>query len=43
MENLEQNVLQNIFGAWEDDRDSDEIIPEIKNSRVEKTTTEKLE
>ncbi|GAB3008505.1 hypothetical protein [uncultured Cyclobacterium sp.] len=28
--------LQTIFGAWEDDKDSDEIIKEIRESRVEK-------
>ena len=27
--------LRSLFGAWEDNRDSDEIIKEIKNSRVE--------
>lgn len=27
--------LQSLFGAWEDTRDSDDIITEIKNSRVE--------
>lgn len=27
--------LRSLFGAWEDNRDSDEIINEIKNSRVE--------
>ncbi|MDR9398122.1 hypothetical protein [Salibacter sp.] len=26
----------NLFGAWDDDRSSDEIIAEIKRSRVEK-------
>lgn len=32
--------LKSIFGAWEDDRDSDEIIKEIKSSRVEKIKME---
>ena len=28
--------IESIFGAWEDNRTSDEIISEIKSSRVEK-------
>jgi len=28
--------LQSLFGAWIDDKDSDEIIKEIRESRVEK-------
>ncbi|WP_250161289.1 hypothetical protein [Algoriphagus algorifonticola] len=28
--------LRSLFGAWEDDKDSDEIIKEIRESRVEK-------
>lgn len=28
--------LKTLFGAWEDDKDSDEIIKEIRESRVEK-------
>ncbi len=28
--------LKSLFGAWEDNRTSDEIIAEIRNSRVEK-------
>ena len=28
--------LNDFYGAWEDIRDSDEIINEIRNSRVEK-------
>jgi len=28
--------LEKLFGAWEDNRGSDEIISEIKNSRVKK-------
>jgi hypothetical protein len=28
--------LRTLFGAWEDDKDSDEIIKEIRESRVEK-------
>ncbi len=27
--------LRSLFGAWEDNKDSDEIINEIKNSRIE--------
>jgi len=27
--------LQSLYGAWEDNRDSDEIIKEIRNSRIE--------
>ncbi|MBS3739001.1 hypothetical protein [Mesohalobacter halotolerans] len=29
--------LDSLYGAWVDDRSSDEIISEIRNSRVEKT------
>lgn len=35
--------LGTMFGAWEDSRDSDEIIREIKNSRVEKREIEGFE
>jgi hypothetical protein len=28
--------LKTLFGAWEDNKDSDEIIKEIRESRVEK-------
>jgi hypothetical protein len=28
--------LRTLFGAWEDNKDSDEIIKEIRDSRVEK-------
>lgn len=28
--------IKSIFGAWEDDRTSDDIISEIKSSRIEK-------
>lgn len=31
--------LNDLFGAWEDRKDSDSIIKEIKNSRVEKKYT----
>lgn len=33
---VEKEDLKTIFGAWEDDKDSDEIIKEIRESRVEK-------
>lgn len=32
--------LNSLFGAWEDTRDSDEIIKDIKDSWVEKTDLE---
>jgi hypothetical protein len=32
--------LKSLFGAWEDSRDSDEIIREIRESRVNKSTIE---
>lgn len=35
--------IKTIFGAWEDERTSDEIIDEIKASRVEKTNIASLE
>jgi hypothetical protein len=35
--------LKSLFGAWEDSRDSDEIIKEIKESRVNKQETEGFE
>jgi len=35
--------LKSLFGAWEDNRDSDEIISEIKASRVNKINTESFE
>jgi len=35
--------LKSIFDAWEDDRTSDEIISEIKNSRVNKINIENFE
>lgn len=34
--------LDNIFGAWEDTKNSDEIINGIKVSRVEKTISKSL-
>jgi hypothetical protein len=35
--------LNKLFGAWSDDRSSDEIILDIKNSRVNKTNSESFE
>ena len=40
-ESIDENArkpadLNRLFGAWEDSRSSDEIISEIRNSRVEK-------
>lgn len=34
--------IESIFGAWDDERTSDEIISEIKSSRVEKRNTASL-
>ncbi|MGD8781477.1 MAG: hypothetical protein PVH88_21240 [Ignavibacteria bacterium] len=34
--------LMNIYGMWEDTRDSDEIIREIRDSRVNKISSEEL-
>ena len=34
--------IESIFGAWEDNKTSDEIISEIKSSRVEKKNTPAL-
>ncbi|WP_445735899.1 hypothetical protein [Mariniflexile sp.] len=34
--------IKSVFGAWEDDRTSDEIISEIKSSRVEKRNNPSL-
>lgn len=39
----EATDLKTIFGAWEDSRDSDEIIKEIKDSRVDKREIEGFE
>jgi hypothetical protein len=40
-ESLEENVvkkdLESFFGAWEDQKSSDEIIKEIRDSKVEKS------
>ncbi len=34
--------IKSVFGAWEDERTSDEIMSEIKSSRVEKLNTANL-
>jgi hypothetical protein len=33
----EKVEIRTLFGGWEDDKDSDEIIKEIRESRIEKT------
>lgn len=35
--------LKDLFGAWEDNADSDEIVETIRSSRVEKTNSENLD
>ena len=42
MENKPKNIAnpEDLFGAWIDKRSSDEIILDIRNSRVEKLNTE---
>lgn len=42
MENSSKNnsKLDELFGAWMDTRDSDEIISEIRAARIEKQSTE---
>ena len=37
-----ESDLKSVFGAWEDSRDSDEIIKEIKESRVNKREMENV-
>ncbi len=34
--------LKSLYGAWEDARDSDEIIKEIRDSRVDNRNTEEF-
>lgn len=41
-ETIPKEDLKLLFGAWVDERDSDEIITEIRKSRVEKREIEKL-
>jgi len=38
-----KSELKSFFGAWQDDRDSDEIISEIRGSRINKPNTESFE
>ncbi len=35
-----ESDLKSLFGAWEDSRDADQIIKEIKESRINKRDTE---
>jgi len=39
----EKPDLKSLFGAWEDSRESDEIIKEIRESRVNKMESEGFE
>jgi len=39
----EKPDLKSLFGAWEDSRESDEIIKEIRESRVNKSEGEGFE
>lgn len=39
VEEKEDFDLKSLCGTWEDDRSSDKIIEDIKNSRVEKINT----
>ena len=39
----EKSDLKSLFGAWEDSRESDEIIKEIRESRVNKMESEGFE
>lgn len=41
-EKEEKVDLSLLYGAWVDDRDSDEIIKEIRNSRIENRNIEKF-
>lgn len=34
--------LEHLYGAWEDSRDSDSIISDIYNSRIDSTDIEKI-
>ncbi|MDT0650183.1 hypothetical protein [Autumnicola edwardsiae] len=38
-----KSELRSFFGAWDDNRDSDEIISEIRAFRVNKMNTESFE
>ncbi len=41
-EKKEDTNLNLLYGAWADDRDSDEIIREIRDSRIEKHNNAEL-
>jgi len=41
-EQLKEFDLRSFYGAWNDSRDSDTIIKEIRDSRVDKTEEIKL-
>ena len=41
-ENIEDSDLISMYGAWIDDKSSDEIIKEIRNSRINKLETEEF-
>jgi len=41
-EKKEDTNLNLLYGAWADDRDSDEIIREIRDSRIEKQNNAEL-
>jgi hypothetical protein len=41
--NKEVADLESLFGAWEDSRSSDEIVREIRDSRVNKHNLESFE
>lgn len=41
--NDEFKKVASLYGAWEDDRDSDEIIADIRNSRVNSTEIESFD
>jgi hypothetical protein len=44
LEKKEEKVdLSTLFGAWEDNKDSDEIIREIRESRIEKAENTRFE
>ncbi len=43
VEKPNRSDLKDIFGAWEDDASSDEIIRRIRDSRVEKPNFEDLD
>lgn len=42
-ESPESPDVSSLFGAWEDERSSDEIIREIRDSRIDKRNVQKFE